>query len=58
MLVISYANFVVAARVADLLQEAMVTLSGWLVSIQDFFSNGILGLLALCIFSDFLQRVS
>ena len=37
MLVISYANFVVAARVADLLQEAMVTLSGWLVSTQDFF---------------------
>ena len=58
MLVISYANFVVAARVADLLQEAMVTLSGWSVSTQDFFSNGILGLLALCIFLDFLQRVS
>ena len=58
MLVISYANFVVAARVADLLQEAMVTLSGWSVSTQDFFSKGILGMLALRIFLDLLQCVS
>ena len=36
MLMISYANFIVAARVVDLLQEAMVTLSGWSVSTQDF----------------------
>ena len=58
MLVNSYANFVVAARVADLLQEAMVTLSGWSVSTQDFSPDALQYFLGLDIFLYFLQRVS